>query len=104
MATQYLHVQNLANAVASNPTLQKQISEDPAGALRSLAAQDVPDTWVYRLVVGALGLTVILALVGAIILALRHGNGDIPDVLTALGSAAVGALAGLLAPSPAVRG
>ena len=51
------------------------------------------------MVVGALGLTVLLAMFGALGLAL-YGK-ITPDVVTALGSAAVGALAGLLSPSPA---
>jgi hypothetical protein len=56
------------------------------------------DVWIYRAVVGALGLTVLLTIVGLIVLALV--GKPAPDGLIALGSAAVGALAGLLAPSP----
>ena len=54
------------------------------------------------MVVFALGITVILGIIGAIILAMA--GKQIPEVLVALGSAAVGALAGLLAPSPASQG
>jgi len=53
------------------------------------------------MVVAALGLTVLVGIVGAIVLAMTSKS--IPEVLVVLGSAAVGALAGLLAPSPAVR-
>jgi hypothetical protein len=53
------------------------------------------------MVVGALGLVVLLAILGAILLAVNGKT--IPEVLTALGSAAGGALAGLLAPSPVNR-
>jgi hypothetical protein len=55
------------------------------------------DVWVYRMVVFSLGLTVLLSLIGGVILALC--GKDIPEVLVALGSAAIGALAGLLVPS-----
>jgi len=58
---------------------------------------------IYYLVVIFLGTVSIVAVTGAIILtAMTLGNDTfkIPDVITALGSAAIGALAGLLAPSP----
>jgi hypothetical protein len=56
------------------------------------------DVWVYRIVVVALALAVMASLVGAIILAIE--GRPTPELLVALGSAAVGGLAGLLAPSP----
>lgn len=57
------------------------------------------DVWIYRIVVFTLGLAVLVALIGAIVLA-AIGKPN-PEVLVALGSASVGALAGLLAPPPA---
>lgn len=59
------------------------------------------DVWVYRMVVFSLGLTVLLALIGGVIIALMDKT--IPEVLVALGSAAIGALAGLLVPAPPAR-
>lgn len=59
------------------------------------------DAWVYRIVAAALGLAVLASLGGAIILA-TNGR-PTPELLVALGSAAVGGLAGLLAPSPLNR-
>jgi hypothetical protein len=56
------------------------------------------DIWLYRIVVVVLGLTVVGSIVGAIFLALSGQS--TPEVLVALGSAAIGGLAGLLAPSP----
>ncbi len=56
------------------------------------------DVWVYRIVVAALGLAVLASLVGATLLATQKL--PIPELFVALGSAAVGGLAGLLAPSP----
>jgi hypothetical protein len=53
------------------------------------------DIWLYRLVVAVLGIT---SVIGAIFLALSGQS--TPEVLVALGSAAIGGLAGLLAPSP----
>ena len=60
------------------------------------------DVWIYRIVVLTLGLTVLGALAGAIILSFEKIT-PVPDLLVALGSAAVGAMAGLLAPPPAPR-
>ena len=61
------------------------------------------DVWIYRAVVLVLGLTLLITVVGGIFLAII-GKGDqtvkLPDAIVALGSAAVGALAGLLALSP----
>ena len=59
------------------------------------------DIWLYRMVVAVLGLTVVVSAVGAIALALMGQS--TPEVIVALGSAAIGGLAGLLAPSPLNR-
>lgn len=56
------------------------------------------DFWIYRIVVGALALVALATVVGGIVLA---GAGrELPGAVIALGSAAIGALAGLLAPAP----
>jgi hypothetical protein len=57
------------------------------------------DKWIYRIVVSALGLVVLIAVCGSIYLAINQVS-NTPEILVAIGSAAVGALAGLLAPSP----
>lgn len=96
-------------ALASKEILEN-IKKDPEETLKSLETQvvkDLPrvmenDKWIYRMVVGCLSLVVLLAVLGSIILTLMSGElkADIPDIITALGSAAIGALAGILAPSP----
>ena len=59
------------------------------------------DRLLYRMVVAALGLALLITLIGGLVLA---GLGQaIPDGLIALGAASGGALGGLLAPSPATR-
>lgn len=94
-------VSELAVRVAQDPALAARIKESPAEAIANLAAPLQTDVWIYRMVVAALGLAVLTGVVGAIVLAMA--GKAIPEVLVALGSAAVGALAGLLAPSPAGR-
>jgi hypothetical protein len=91
----------LAEKVAQDPALQEKIKADPVSAIANIVAPLQSDVWIYRMVVGALGLAILMAIIGAIILSVA--GKAIPDVLTALGSAAVGAVAGLLAPSPASR-
>ena len=102
-------VDELVKRVTESRQLVEELKADPTTTLQRVASQvvrDIPpaletDPWIYRIVVLVLGLAVLLALIGAILLS--AWNLAIPETLTALGSAAVGALAGLLAPSPAQR-
>jgi hypothetical protein len=57
------------------------------------------DPWIYRMIVGTLTSTVLICLIGAIGLQAK-GSKQIPELLTALGTGSLGALSGLLAPSP----
>ena len=56
------------------------------------------DHWIYRAVVIVLGFTVVTSLVGTIVLVMTDHS--TPEIIVALGSAAIGGLAGLLAPAP----
>ncbi len=56
------------------------------------------DPWIYRIVVGVLGLLVLSVVLGAVIL-----GKEIPQGILALGSASVGGLVGLLVPSPIAK-
>ena len=97
-----MEVQNLVKQMQVDPLLVDRIKDDPMGAIQHAAAGNNPplasDVLIYRIVVLALGLGVVVSLVGALTLAF-FGK-PTPEVVTALGSACVGALAGLLAPSP----
>ncbi|MDF5718604.1 MAG: hypothetical protein PUP93_33250 [Rhizonema sp. NSF051] len=57
------------------------------------------DPWIYRMIVGTLTSTILICLIGAIGLE-ANGNKPIPELLTALATGSLGALSGLLAPSP----
>jgi uncharacterized membrane protein YbhN (UPF0104 family) len=63
--------------------------------------KDNRDIWLYRIIVTVLGLTVVVSIVGAIVLAMTGQS--TPEVLVALGSAAIGGLAGFLVPTPSNR-
>jgi uncharacterized membrane protein len=87
--------------LTTNTDLQKEFKDDPVKAIQQFQPT-LPDNWVYRMVVGSLGLSILLVIVGIIILAFS-GKPIEPIVITlftAIASGAVGALAGLLAPSP----
>lgn len=97
----------LVDKALADPQLLQKIKSEPEKELPKLAQEVVnqlpiplmEDFWLYRIVVGSLGLAVLGAVIGAIVLS-AIGASSTPDILTAIGSAAVGALAGLLAPSP----
>jgi|SRR5215470_10259741 len=93
----YRSVSELAVAAAQDPQLQADIQANPAEAIAGVAA--IPnDVWIYRIVVSALSVVALTGVIGAIILVSKGMSP--PDILTALSSAAIGGLAGLLAPSP----
>ena len=95
----FRYVESLATRVASDPALQQQLRDNPVSALQNLAAPPLQtDPWIYRIVVSALGLAVLGTILSAAILA-GYGKA-VPEGVIAIGSAAAGALAGLLAPSP----
>jgi hypothetical protein len=93
-------VEDLKNEVMSNQQFQEALRLDPIKALEEMDIVKPldQDVWIYRIVVSVLGIAVILSALGAIILVFV--DKQTPEVLIALGSASVGALAGLLAPSP----
>lgn len=92
-------VSELAVRIAQDPDLAVKIKENLVEAIANLAAPLQTDVWIYRMVVAALGLAVLAGVIGAIVLAIA--GKPVSEVLVALGSASVGALAGLLVPSPA---
>ena len=79
---------------AGDQTWGSPVGYEPQTYARSQPAY-VSDRRFYRIVVGFLGTVAVLAAVGTIILATKEMN--IPDSLVALGSAAIGALASLVA-------
>lgn len=91
----------LRQLVAQDSTVQKAISDGLVKYLPTPAY--VSNATFYLIVVGSLGLVAVSAVIGAIVLAFGStGSNPVqtPETVTALGSAAIGALAGLLVPSP----
>lgn len=92
-------VEKFAAKITNSTTLSADEKTQLLADLHKLSPL-LTDPTIYRLVVVFLGLAVVLTIIGGFALSLSSAT-DIPQGLIALGSAAVGALAGLLAPSPA---
>lgn len=95
----------LANAVsliAQQPDIPGDTKAKLIDAIQTISTPLQTDKWIYRFVVWFLGLTVIGTVLGGFIITALTAQ-KIPEGLVALGSAALGALAGLLAPSPGKR-
>ena len=108
MEAQTRSAQQMVNMFLADPELMERLKSDPTNVLKETAAKAeattpsyIQDRLVYRVAVIVLGLLALLAAIGSIILV--YGGKTTPEVLVALGSAGVGALVGLFAPSPVSR-
>ena len=101
MATQ-AEIRSLLQTIKNDAAVPAAIKQQAEDTLTSALPVYQSDVWVYRLVVSVLGLTVLFTVIGGLGLAFTGSpnNYKMPPEIIALGSAAVGALAGLLAPSP----
>lgn len=98
------HVQptNLTSLIARND-IPQDARDLIIAAISELNTPLQNDVFIYRAVVIVLGIVLLATVAGGIWLAfIGHGDQTVklPDAIVAIGSAAVGALAGLLAPSP----
>lgn len=91
----------LLQPLAARADLPAEVRDTISGAITAAQSPLNYDLLIYRIVVVVLGVTVLATVFGGIFLALKADpNIKLPDAIVAIGSAAVGALAGLLAPSP----
>lgn len=106
MAQQWVPaVQEMMLKVSESVDLQNELKNDPVKGLEKVANLVAlrpldTDVWIYRIVVIVLGITILGTVFGGFWLA-STSTTEIPQAMVALGSGALGALAGLLAPSPA---
>ncbi len=88
----------------NNPDLQKEFQEDPVKAVETIVTTNPKETdsWIYRIIVLALGLAILSIIIGLVIITMSKVTFDqqLITIFTAISSGAIGALAGLLAPSP----
>ncbi len=92
---------NQLNTLAQRGDIPADARKDLEKTVEDLRTPLEFDAWIYRAVVIFLGLLAIIAVFGA--LYTTAANKTLPESVVALGSTAVGALAGLLAPSPRQR-
>lgn len=105
METKFKSISEFKRELFRNPELQEEFKNNPVEAAKKIEQKSPLDTdvWIYRIVVFALGATLIAIIVGVLLLMgsdVIKDDKSVPTILTAIGSAAIGALAGLLAPSP----
>jgi hypothetical protein len=96
-------IADLLSNVIADPNTNANLKTQAQALSNQLAGDTVlqSDVFIYRTVVIVLGAAVLLTISGGLGLAfLGSSNYKLPAELVAIGSAAVGALAGLLAPSP----
>jgi hypothetical protein len=91
---------DLADLVRDDPELQEEVRKDPVETLERLSRPLETDLWIYRIVVGTLSFSILAVIVATTVIVLTQEPVEIPDVLVAIGTGAIGALAGLLAPVP----
>lgn len=90
---------DLADAV-DDSAVKKVISEAKKEAAERTPPAYIADRWIYRGTVAVLGLAVLFVVFAQYQIVLAAPQRAIPDGLIAIGSVAIGALAGLLAPTP----
>lgn len=104
MEKTFKDIKEFKKAMIDDPQLQREFQQDPVNAARQLSERPLQtDKWIYRIVVITLGLSILAIVLGTIALVFSGKiteDKNIPTIVTAIGSAAIGALAGLLAPSP----
>ena len=98
-------ISQLIQDVKKDPQLVTDIQQNPEKALKEYQANNPKDwdSWIYRIVVLSLGLTIIIIVIGVLIVLVNNSevkSQNLITIIASIGSAAIGALAGLLAPSP----
>lgn len=95
------NINDLMKNIQSDPKEMALFKEDPVKYLEQVKPIEKP--WVFMTIVIIVGLVLITSLVlGSIIIfkADDSQTAKVPDFLVGIGSTALGALVGLLAPSP----
>lgn len=91
-------------ALNNNPALQQKFKEDPVKAAEAVVISNPKETdpWIYRIIVIALGAAILTIIIGLVIITVNRitFGEQLITIFTAISSGAIGALAGLLAPSP----
>lgn len=97
-------IQDLETELQKNEDLQQKFKTNPIEALKNIESRNPKDFdyWIYRIIVSALGLAVLVIIIGLVVISINHITleNQLITIFTAISSGAIGALAGLLSPSP----
>ncbi|HYG49569.1 MAG TPA: hypothetical protein VD905_01650 [Flavobacteriales bacterium] len=104
MKRQIKNFEEFKKELAADPVLQQEFKNNPVEAIQRFEQGALSkDVWVYRIVVASLGMAILFIALGVMVLigtGAIEDDKSVPTLLTAIGSGAIGALAGLLAPQP----
>lgn len=102
MAFNFKTHEEFVQALKTNTALQEEFKADPSAAMDKVNIEgELPNTPVYRMLVIALMVTVLLIVSGVLAMALTgmaEKNQNVLTIFTAIASTAIGALAGVLMP------
>lgn len=102
MAYKYKNFEEFVQALKTDNVLQAELKADPLATIGKVNLEsEVPDTPVYRMLIIALMVTVLLIVSGVLAMALTgmaEKNQNVLTIFTAIASTAIGALAGVLMP------
>lgn len=97
---------DLEVALKNNSDLQEKFKTNPIEAIKNVEIRNPKDTdyWIYRIIVLMLGLAVIGIIAGLILIAYWNDgaskDNQLVTIFATISSGAIGALAGLLSPTP----
>lgn len=103
MTRKFKSLEAFYNALREDKEFKKEFQKNPYSILES-AVEIVPknDKWIYRIIMISLGITLITVVISALIITSDpdNANNPIPTIFSSTASIAIGAMVGLLAPSP----
>jgi len=96
---------HLKELLISNEEFRNQLVNDPEKTILEAESKTSPlgwDKWIYRITVGGLVAIVLTIIISVVIM---YGEDEteafqVPDLFVSIGSGAIGAVAGLLTPTP----
>lgn len=99
-------ISEVVGKLNDNPTLKQKFLTDPMTFLESVNEKPIENKWVFLTIVAIVGLVLLASIVLGSIIIFRSPDmekANVPQFLISIGSTALGALVGLLSPSPASK-
>ncbi len=94
------NVTQLVRDIKKSPELLSRFNNNPLEFLENVEDKPMDNKWIFLFIVSVVGLVLVSTITIASILIFRDGNVKVPEFLVSLSSTALGAIVGLLAPSP----